>query len=236
MGKHKRRQRSKTHVDPQQSASTPTPPFNNPFGTLSELREELPPTGKTAALGPPDSEPQKAALDGCGKVVVQREKKGRAGKTVTRVTGLPKDRLDEVAKRIKPALGCGATRDGDELIVQGSLVEGIAQWLEGEGARHVVISGVRGKTSGGSRRQPPSSATESFGSPSSWREATRRDDLEPGLTVDIVLKKDQRTGALTRGVIQAILTRSATHPRGIKVRLDDGSVGRVKHVFEEPGS
>ena len=52
-----------------------------------------------------------------------------------------------------------------------------------------------------------------------------------GLTVDIVLKKDQRTGRLTRGVVKDILTKSAHHPHGIKVRLVDGQVGRVKKLL-----
>ena len=52
--------------------------------------------------------------------------------------------------------------------------------------------------------------------------------VRPGLTVDIVLKKDQRAGTLTRGVVKDILTKSAHHPHGIKVRLMDGQVGRVK--------
>ena len=49
-----------------------------------------------------------------------------------------------------------------------------------------------------------------------------RKNINPGLEVDIVLKKDQRTGTLTRGIVKNILTRSATHPHGIKVRLADG--------------
>ena len=56
--------------------------------------------------------------------------------------------------------------------------------------------------------------------------------ITPGLEVDIVLKKDQRTGNLTRGIVKNILTRSATHPHGIKVRLADGQVGRVKSIIQ----
>ena len=59
-----------------------------------------------------------------------------------------------------------------------------------------------------------------------------RRDILPGKTVDIVLKKDQRSGHLTRGVVKQILTRSARHPHGIKVRLTDGQVGRVKQIIE----
>lgn len=58
-----------------------------------------------------------------------------------------------------------------------------------------------------------------------------RNDIRPGLTVDIVLKADQRTNKLTRGIVQDILTPSAFHPRGIKVRLQTGAVGRVQHII-----
>jgi uncharacterized repeat protein (TIGR03833 family) len=54
-----------------------------------------------------------------------------------------------------------------------------------------------------------------------------RKDIYPGLEVDIILKKDQRTGTKTRGIVQAILTSAAFHSRGIKVKLEDGQVGRV---------
>ncbi|MBO0961695.1 YwbE family protein [Neobacillus sp. MM2021_6] len=57
-----------------------------------------------------------------------------------------------------------------------------------------------------------------------------RKDIVPGLTVDIVLKKDQRTGKLTRGIVKDILTNSSTHPHGIKVRLADGQIGRVQKI------
>lgn len=56
--------------------------------------------------------------------------------------------------------------------------------------------------------------------------------IRSGVAVDIVLKKDQRTGKLTRGVVRDVLTRSERHPHGIKVRLRDGQVGRVKKIRE----
>jgi len=59
-----------------------------------------------------------------------------------------------------------------------------------------------------------------------------RRDIRPGIEVDIVLKKDQRSGELTRGVVKDILTKSANHPHGIKVRLADGQVGRVKVILD----
>ncbi len=59
----------------------------------------------------------------------------------------------------------------------------------------------------------------------------KRSEICSGLRVRIVLKKDQRTGALTEGVVKDILTNSPTHPHGIKVRLADGQVGRVKEIL-----
>ncbi|MEK5508915.1 YwbE family protein [Paenibacillus sp. CMM36] len=62
-----------------------------------------------------------------------------------------------------------------------------------------------------------------------------RSDICAGLQVDIVLKKDQPTGKLTRGTVKDILTNSPRHPHGIKVRLTDGQVGRVKHIVTNEG-
>jgi uncharacterized repeat protein (TIGR03833 family) len=61
-------------------------------------------------------------------------------------------------------------------------------------------------------------------------EGNTRSNIKPGLRVRIVLKKDQSTGKLTEGIVKDILTSSATHPHGIKVRLADGQVGRVKEI------
>ena len=61
----------------------------------------------------------------------------------------------------------------------------------------------------------------------------RRDAIRPGLRVAIVQKQDQGSGRTVEGVVAALLTRSATHPHGIKVRLVDGRVGRVKAVLGE---
>jgi uncharacterized repeat protein (TIGR03833 family) len=60
-----------------------------------------------------------------------------------------------------------------------------------------------------------------------------RSNIKPGITVLIVLKQDQRTGKLTKGVVKDILTKSPNHPHGIKVRLMDGQVGRVKEIVNE---
>ena len=59
-----------------------------------------------------------------------------------------------------------------------------------------------------------------------------RKDIKPGLRVSITQKQDQRTGKLTGGIVKDILTKSAFHPRGIKVRLQTGEVGRVQGIIE----
>lgn len=64
-------------------------------------------------------------------------------------------------------------------------------------------------------------------------DGTRRKNIYPGLLVRIVQKHHQRTGELTEGFVARILTKSSTHPHGIKVRLDTGEVGRVKEILDE---
>ena len=59
----------------------------------------------------------------------------------------------------------------------------------------------------------------------------KRTDIKPGLRVFIVIKQNQRTGELTEGVVKDILTKSSSHPHGIKVRLESGEIGRVKEIL-----
>tara|TARA_Y100000385_G_scaffold201748_1_gene208934 strand:- start:1504 stop:1746 length:243 start_codon:yes stop_codon:yes gene_type:complete len=61
----------------------------------------------------------------------------------------------------------------------------------------------------------------------------KRENIEIGLEVEVVLKKDQRSGDLTHGFVKRILTNSKFHPHGIKVMLDDGKVGRVQEIIGE---
>ena len=63
---------------------------------------------------------------------------------------------------------------------------------------------------------------------------TKRIDIKPGTHVRIVLKQDQSSGVLTDGIVKDILTKSSTHPHGIKVRLQSGQVGRVKEILDDP--
>jgi len=65
-------------------------------------------------------------------------------------------------------------------------------------------------------------------------DGTKRSDVRPGQAVRIVLKRDQRSGRFTEGVVKDILTSATRHTRGIKVRLEDGSIGRVKEILRDP--
>nr|WP_160042830.1 MULTISPECIES: YwbE family protein [Paenibacillus] len=60
-----------------------------------------------------------------------------------------------------------------------------------------------------------------------------RANIQPGMAVEIVKKEDQRTGKRTQGIVQRLLTNSPNHPRGIKVRLTDGTVGRVQAILKQ---
>lgn len=62
---------------------------------------------------------------------------------------------------------------------------------------------------------------------------TKRSNIKIGNLVDVVQKQDQQTGELTRGLVKRILTKSSSHPHGIKVLLDTGEVGRVKEVLPD---
>lgn len=64
-------------------------------------------------------------------------------------------------------------------------------------------------------------------------EGNTRKNIKPGLKVSVILKKDQRSGTLTDGVVKDILTNSPNHPHGIKVRLESGLVGRVAKIYDK---
>lgn len=109
---------------------------HNPFAALAGAT----PKGATP---PPDAAPDAAVPAGSpfpGKLVVRREKKGRGGKTVTRVSGVAEAHRQELAGRLKKALGCGASLEGDDIVLLGSLVDRAADWLAAEGAKRVARS------------------------------------------------------------------------------------------------
>jgi len=201
---------------------------HNPFSTLvkntaltAKLQNSLPvPT--VVQKRPAQAQPPP-------RLSMRLESKGRGGKVVTRIAGLPSDLLETVASRLRKALGCGANVEGEDVILMGSLKERAAEWLERIGdvrkltkEQTVVVPSKPLETA----PRPASAAVRKGAS------ATKRDDIRRGLRVAIVMKADQDTGKLTEGVVRDLLTNSAEHPRGIKVRLESGEVGRVKILFE----
>lgn len=111
--------------------------FNNPFAALQGLGKDLPKQEKKPETAEAKTPAGPAPLT--GKIVLRREKKGRGGKTVTRVSGLPSSRLDELCRKMKKGLGCGAKVEGEDLVLLGELTERGAEWLKGAGATQVVI-------------------------------------------------------------------------------------------------
>jgi translation initiation factor 1 (eIF-1/SUI1) len=124
---------------------------HNPFAALAgadlpaaDAAEGADARAADEARGDPargDSTQGDRALRFEGKVVVRREKKGRGGKTVTRISGVaPADR-EPAMDRLKRALGCGASLEGQDVVLLGALVDRAADWLEAAGARRVSRSG-----------------------------------------------------------------------------------------------
>jgi translation initiation factor 1 len=122
-------------------------------------RKPLPPSGPPATLGDllrghgvrvgapeppaPPTAPAADAIDfgGATKIVVRREKKGRGGKVATVIEGIkrPPSALERIARELKRALGCGASIEGDTIVVQGDMAGRIEPWLLARGAKKVVV-------------------------------------------------------------------------------------------------
>lgn len=118
----------------------PTALQHNPFAALRpEGSPEARPDPTPSAPNPsaPES-PEPETGWGAGKIVLRREKKGRGGKTVTRIEGLPPARLPALASEMKRGLGCGAKVEGEALILLGSLVDRAADWLRDQGAPRII--------------------------------------------------------------------------------------------------
>jgi translation initiation factor 1 len=124
----------------------PAPPTS--LGTLGDLLasrgvDRTPPEPAVAppAPAPPRRDTDAMDLGGCGKLVVRRERKGHGGKTATTIAGLalPARDLDRLARALRHALGCGASVDGDRLVVQGDQMARVRSWLAAHGARRVVL-------------------------------------------------------------------------------------------------
>ena len=117
------------------------------LGTLGELlaRRGLHGNPDTPETSAQREEPRPATLgpdlSRCGKLTVARERKGHGGKTATVVSGLglPARDLEAVVRALRRALGCGASIDGDRLVVQGDQVPRVQAWLAAQGARRIVV-------------------------------------------------------------------------------------------------
>jgi len=159
------------------------------------------------------------------RVAVYHESVGRSGKVVTRITGLPHDLLETVASRLSKALGCVAQVNDAGVMLEGGLKERASEWLQkiGDVRKLADEKPAPAKAASPVPADPPPVATTASG--------TYRRNIRPGMKVAIVLKEDQLVGELTTGVVRDLLTSSDEHPRGIKVRLQSGQVGRVRVIY-----
>lgn len=116
----------------------PKPVAASPFAALASLRERLP-QAPPAAPEPLATPPVDRTYS--GKIVLARTKKGRGGKTVTSVSGIAAQgaRLEEIAKELRQALGCGTSVEGEVILVQGEQAPRVRTFLETKGAKRVVI-------------------------------------------------------------------------------------------------
>ena len=117
-----------------------TEPFHTAFSGLASLRDELPSSESSAPVAEPKRESTPSMSSAQTKLVLQREKKGRAGKTATRLRGLPTpEARAHWAAKLKKELGCGATIDGEDLILLGDVGTRAKTQLEAGGFRRVVL-------------------------------------------------------------------------------------------------
>lgn len=107
------------------------------------LAAQLRAKGFAASPASPSPKPKADPLDlsTCGKLVVRRERKGRGGKTVTLVSGLarPPAQLEELARALRKALGCGSTVEDGIIVMQGDIVPRVQAWLHAHGAGKIVL-------------------------------------------------------------------------------------------------
>ena len=111
----------------------------NPFAALASLKASLPEGKAQEALSTTAKSPP-VDKRFANKIVVAKSKKGRGGKTVTCVRGIDANeaQLEDLAKAIRQALGCGSTVEEGEILVQGEQLDRVAKWLEAQGAKRVV--------------------------------------------------------------------------------------------------
>ena len=241
---------------------------HNPFASLAK-HKAIPAAGATGSVTcttecegsgmalQQDRPPRTAAARFPRPLTLRQETKGRHGKTVTRVLGLPAAELGTLAPELQKALGCGALVDGEDLLLLGAVEARATSYLRKAGAKRVLSNGEQrmkpaetapalgaratrqvdrpraAGTKSPERAEASAPAPRHFVTPGGKRQGNQRHELHRGQRVAIVLKADQNTGKLTVGLIDALLTNSGTHPHGIKVRLESGQVGRVKQLLDD---
>jgi uncharacterized repeat protein (TIGR03833 family) len=213
---------------PPAAGTTPGALTHSPFARLTDDAKLARLATLAAPSVPAPPEPRKAPPP-C-KVRMRLESAGRSGRVVTRISGLPAANLEAIASRLRRALGCGASIEDSDVILQGSLRERASDWLDRAGDLYAI----REPDKADQRvRTGPDAAVPAHPTPGAARtlSGTRRADVRRGQRVAIVLKADQASGKLTEGTVRELLTSSPSHPRGIKVRLESGEVGRVKIVY-----
>ncbi|HEU4533281.1 MAG TPA: YwbE family protein [Polyangiaceae bacterium] len=182
---------------------------HNPFSALRQTA--------VATSAPAPSRPAApAARAPLGRLIVREEFDATEAAPITRVLGVPREQLDALGKRGREVLGHVVLIEGTALVVLTNDGERVAGWLRDAGASEVVVV-----------RRPVAADLSQTGEPG----GTQRAQIRRGLRVAVVLKADQDSGTLTEGVVQDILTSSPVHPRGIKVRLESGQVGRVRRIL-----
>lgn len=182
---------------------------HNPFSALRQTA--------VATSTPIASRPAAPAVRApLGRLIVREEFDATEAALITRVLGVPREQLDALGKRGREVLGHVVLIEGPALVVLTNDGERVAGWLRDAGANEVVVV-----------RRPVAADLSQTGEPG----GTQRAQIRRGLRVAVVLKADQDTGTLTEGVVQDILTSSPVHPRGIKVRLESGQVGRVRRIL-----
>lgn len=182
---------------------------HHPFASL---RNRAPATAP--AVPTPVSPPEKPRLR--ARIVVREEHDPEENALVVRVIGLPRERLEAIGSLLRTVLGVAVSIEGRDLLVMSRDRERVAAQLRKQGASEVVVV-----------KPPAGSNLEQAGRPG----GTNRAEIGRGLHVAVVTKADQPTGSLTEGIVRDILTKSPVHPRGIKVRLEDGQVGRVRRIL-----
>lgn len=197
---------------------------HNPFARLAN-EPQLAPMAPSPALTRTTTPPRRDQSAPPPRIRMNHESVGRSGKVVTRIAGLPHDLLETVASRLGMALGCVAHVNDADVILEGGLKERAGAWLQkiGDVRKLTLDKPDPAKAASPVPPAPPPVATTASG--------TYRRNIRPGIKVAIVLKEDQPTGDLTTGVVRDLLTSSDEHPRGIKVRLQSGQVGRVKIIY-----